>query len=109
MVKRMMYFILSVMLFVLLLSTQTISAEIVDIPYYYETTSEGEKVIVYEYNAKDALRVLRVLAKMETGHFNRAYDVNADGSITIEDAELALKSAARLVKVQFPMDYWFPE
>lgn len=105
--KKIITVILSIMLLALI--CLPIAAEEQKLSYYYDTTSDGLEVVVYRYTASDALRILRVLAKLETGHFNNLYDVNADGEITMEDAVLALKSAAGLIKIQFPNAQPMPE
>lgn len=70
---------------------------------------EGIDMIVYQYSAEHAFNILKCIAKLHIGHITESYDVDADGSITVDDALLALKSAAKLVIIQYPLDMDRPE
>ena len=64
---------------------------------------------IYKYTAVSALHILRACVGKEIGHFNRVYDVDANGSVNAVDALWALQSAVGKRVVEWPLDKAFPE
>ena len=63
---------------------------------------------IYKYTAVSALHILRAAVGKEVGHFNRLYDVNADGDVNAVDALWALQSAVGKRVVEWSLDKDFP-
>lgn len=71
------------------------------------TKYAGESGWVYQYTAESALHILKACVGKEAWHYGHVYDVNANGTVSAEDALWALQSAVgkRIVVWAFDHDF----